>query len=514
MSVREYIGARYVPLFASPLEWDQTKTYEPLTIVLYQGNSFTSRQYVPAGIGIDNTAYWAQTGNYNAQVEQYRAEVETYDNRITENATDIGDLESALPKSNFDSTNTVKKYVDDADTAIEALLPATSFDSTNTVKKYVDAADTAIEALLPATSFDSTNTVKKYVDDAITDIGALLPSTAFDSTDTVKKYVDDSIAAYDSRLTELVIFGDSWSDASVTDSIYGALVGAKLGLTVHNYAQNGAHYTSSSSNLLVQLAAFNADTSYDKSKIAFFVMTYGVNDQWTYSTSAANSQSHVLQLVEGVASAAPNAPFFHLINFTYAFANNRMRTQWPFIYNAYLTLNTNKNYHPIWLAKYFTIDDMNPSNYFHLTQNGQRRLAEYVCAWATGGAVTIRPQWSIDIQQFTNIYIKYGIQILDDCVEHRIIAYTSGAVSNVGETLLTLNHPMIDCYAKDVPLFFNISSLTDGFLYFTPIASAASGQVGEVLNNVKVAAYLTGLLPNKIYGFTFKDMFGSYQTFS
>lgn len=97
MSVREYIGARYVPIFASPLEWDQTKTYEPLTIVLYQGNSFTSRQYVPAGIGIDNTAYWAQTGNYNAQVEQYRAEVETYDDRITNNATDIDTLEDALP---------------------------------------------------------------------------------------------------------------------------------------------------------------------------------------------------------------------------------------------------------------------------------------------------------------------------------------------------------------------------------------------------------------------------------
>lgn len=109
MSTREYIGARYVPLFAEPLQWDATRTYEPLTIVLYRGNSYTSRQAVPANIDISNTIYWAQTGNYNAQieqyrqevgnynaqVEQYRQEVQTFDGRITQNATDISDEETA-----------------------------------------------------------------------------------------------------------------------------------------------------------------------------------------------------------------------------------------------------------------------------------------------------------------------------------------------------------------------------------------------------------------------------------
>ena len=86
MSVREYIGSRYVPIFGrkdeSSIEWDNTKPYEPLTIVLYEGNSYTSRQYVPADIDITNQIYWAQTGNYNAQVESYRNEVLAYDGRI------------------------------------------------------------------------------------------------------------------------------------------------------------------------------------------------------------------------------------------------------------------------------------------------------------------------------------------------------------------------------------------------------------------------------------------------
>lgn len=73
MSVREYVGARYVPIFLG--EWDNQNKYEPLSVVLYQGASYTSRQYVPQGVAITNTAYWVLSGNYNAQVEAYRQEV-------------------------------------------------------------------------------------------------------------------------------------------------------------------------------------------------------------------------------------------------------------------------------------------------------------------------------------------------------------------------------------------------------------------------------------------------------
>lgn len=69
-----YIGARYVPIVDG--EWSSTKAYEPLVIVTYQGNSYTSKTYVAAGIPPTNTQFWAETGNYNAQVEAYRQEVQ------------------------------------------------------------------------------------------------------------------------------------------------------------------------------------------------------------------------------------------------------------------------------------------------------------------------------------------------------------------------------------------------------------------------------------------------------
>ncbi len=97
MAVNQYIGARYVPLFYG--EWVRNTTYEPLTVVEYAGNSYTSKQYVPKNVEITNTDYWAPTGNYNAQVEQYRRETRaaiellerTYENTInTINAINTG----------------------------------------------------------------------------------------------------------------------------------------------------------------------------------------------------------------------------------------------------------------------------------------------------------------------------------------------------------------------------------------------------------------------------------------
>lgn len=66
--VRQYIGARYVPIFDG--EYNSEKSYEPLTIVTYNYSSYTSKKRVPAGVLPTNTEYWALTGNYNAQMNE------------------------------------------------------------------------------------------------------------------------------------------------------------------------------------------------------------------------------------------------------------------------------------------------------------------------------------------------------------------------------------------------------------------------------------------------------------
>lgn len=100
----QYIGSRYVPIFGrkgeNSIEWDNTGTYEPLTIVLYQGNSYTSRQFVPVGIEITNQEYWANTGNYNAQIEQYRQDVADAKDQISTANANIGKINTQIGKIN------------------------------------------------------------------------------------------------------------------------------------------------------------------------------------------------------------------------------------------------------------------------------------------------------------------------------------------------------------------------------------------------------------------------------
>ena len=96
-----YIGARYVPIFADPVEWDNEREYEPLTIVVYNGDMYTSKCYVPKGAALpeypDNqTKYWVRTADYNYQfadlkktvndlsrlVEQFQKDNETFTSLI------------------------------------------------------------------------------------------------------------------------------------------------------------------------------------------------------------------------------------------------------------------------------------------------------------------------------------------------------------------------------------------------------------------------------------------------
>ena len=170
MAVTQYIGARYVPLFADPVEWTNTRTYEPLTIVLHEGNSFTSRQFVPKGIDITNGDFWVETGNYNAQVELYRQDVARYNNRI-------GVLEGDLPIGEFSEDRTVKGYIDETAQGLQGnidalaeIVPSTEFTSEDTVKDYVDAASLLLQgqidnldAIIPSSSFASETSIGSAV---------------------------------------------------------------------------------------------------------------------------------------------------------------------------------------------------------------------------------------------------------------------------------------------------------------------------------------------------------------
>ena len=140
MATTQYIGARYVPLFADPAEWDSTKQYEPLTIVLHEGNSYTSKQYVPVGIEITNDKFWALTGNYNAQVEQYRKVVADYKNLAD---TTEEHLATIYPLDTTPTDDSTKGVTSDG---IKKAITTAVYDETTRAKEAEHTNATAISS--------------------------------------------------------------------------------------------------------------------------------------------------------------------------------------------------------------------------------------------------------------------------------------------------------------------------------------------------------------------------------
>lgn len=141
----QYIGARYVPKFADPSEWANNMSYEPLTIVTYNGNSFTSKKTVPAGLTdpAHNSEYWASTGIYNSQIESYREEVaalaEQYDD-VLDTANSASDA-AASASTTAQAANTTAQAANTTAQAANTTAQAANTKATDISSLYWDMVE-------------------------------------------------------------------------------------------------------------------------------------------------------------------------------------------------------------------------------------------------------------------------------------------------------------------------------------------------------------------------------------
>lgn len=296
MSVREYIGARYVPYFDGT--WDSSKNYEPLTVVESNGNSYTSRQYVPAGTLLTNNQYWAQTGNYNAQVEQYRAEVRTYSDRLDQNSEAIANETAARIAADTSMQTTINGFdtriLANADAITAETSARTSADSTLTqsIADETTARETAINSLTSEVETLEGNVYTKAESDA-----RYMPRTA--SGDDVLVCFGDSILAGWSEETPNGI--PAW------DSYLGNALGYES-TNIFKRAVGGAGFASGTqfsamvSGMVSDLQ--NAGKSADDVRLV--VVGGGVNDARN-NVGHTPMQNGVRSFVNAAAAAFPNA---------------------------------------------------------------------------------------------------------------------------------------------------------------------------------------------------------------
>ena len=172
-----YIGARYVPIFADPVEWDDEREYEPLTIVIHDGSCYTSKCYVPKGAQLPpypegQTKYWVKTSDYNYQfadlkktvldlsrlVEQFQKDNKTFTDLINgwnekvqqweKDMTAWGESLDTVESHVTDLTNSLNAEIDRAKAAEQANAAAIAKETTDRQQAIseLDAAYKAADA--------------------------------------------------------------------------------------------------------------------------------------------------------------------------------------------------------------------------------------------------------------------------------------------------------------------------------------------------------------------------------
>lgn len=294
MATNQYIGARYVPLFAEPIEWDKTQQYEPLTIVTNNGNSYTSRQFVPTGIDISNESFWALTANYNAQVEQYRKEVAAYDDRIT-TAQNTADSAKTASDAATTAVAAEKSRAEKSESEIKSLAETNETDIATLDEQVAGTQDSGLKTLV---SGEVARATKKE-----SELGVRI-----DSNDNSIESLDKQMAGTSSSglLTKInnlsskfPIITSSINDGAVTapKMAQSAITSILQGLTIHRFdssdssADNGGLVVPSSNTVLAGL--------YIEELTLLVITRCGGSDSWP-------STSNTIKLPDYVPSVTSN----------------------------------------------------------------------------------------------------------------------------------------------------------------------------------------------------------------
>lgn len=166
----KYVGLRYVPKIMG--EWDNTKEYEPLMIVTHDGNSYTSKTFIPVGIDITNESFWCLTGNYNAQIIQLQNDFKNQSDNILSTFNTANETNKEMFNENttklFNEVTTFenkfKKFIPNFACYMDTFPNGKRIISTDEVKNKLDKfkkCNLKEWIIEPKIVFDSTNNTVK-----------------------------------------------------------------------------------------------------------------------------------------------------------------------------------------------------------------------------------------------------------------------------------------------------------------------------------------------------------------
>ena len=243
-----YIGARYVPIFADPVEWDDEREYEPLTIVVHNGDCYTSKCYVPKGAQLPpypegQTKYWVKTSDYNYQfadlkktvtdlsrlVEQFQKDNESFtelingwNEKVIQWEKDMaawGERLDAVESNVADLTASLNAEIDRAKTAEQANADAIAQETADRKQAVseLDAAYKAADAAEAQAREEADTALSNRITTNTTDIDAIKAEQVIQNTNisaNAKNIQDNAaeIAKHAKRLTDLESNASDWDE--------------------------------------------------------------------------------------------------------------------------------------------------------------------------------------------------------------------------------------------------------------------------------------------------------------
>ena len=243
-----YIGARYVPIFADPVEWDDEREYEPLSIVVHNGDCYTSKCYVPKGAQLPpypegQTKYWVKTSDYNYQfadlkktvtdlsrlVEQFQKDNERFtelingwNEKVIQWEKDMaawGERLDAVESKVADLTDSLNAEIVRAKAAEQANAAAIAQETADRKQAIsdLDAAYKAADAAEAQARAEADTALSNRITTNTTDIDAIKAEQIIQNTNisaNAKNISDNAaeIAKHAARLTDLESNASDWDD--------------------------------------------------------------------------------------------------------------------------------------------------------------------------------------------------------------------------------------------------------------------------------------------------------------
>ena len=246
------------------------------------------------------------------------------------------------------------------------------------------------------------NTINNNINTINTNIGDLnnLNTTNKDNLVNAINEVNSNQDNLQTKLTNLVIFGDSWSDKNIENNVYPNILGQTLHLTVNNYAVNGGGFVHPTNNLIsTQVQTFLDDETVDKTKVKYVLFFGGIND-YRQNTTSTELTNEIVRLVNIIKNNCPNAKIVYASNCQYPY-DMEQSYYWERVHSYLSTSAYITTYNLDGTVGIELYDD----TYFHLSVNGQEWLSRNFLAVLTGGQIFSYP----DIRDFSDSDMKVRI---------------------------------------------------------------------------------------------------------